>query len=135
MTGRKRFRPQDLPLFRPYPDEIPWDLLALADPDQDRVFGYADADLMRVAKLDDEVVGVYVLERLAPTVYRLCNLAVIPACRGRGLGSWLLGHAIGIAESRGGREILVKEAPLDGLFRRFGFTSRDGDLRLVLMPE
>lgn len=135
MTGRRDFRPQDLPIFRPYPDEIPWELLALADPDQERVFGYADVDFMRVAKRDDEVVGVYVLQRLEPTVYRLCNLAVSPECRGRGLGGWLLGHAIGIAESKGGREIRVNGAPLKGLFRRFGFVVRDGDLCLTLIPE
>lgn len=129
------FRPQDVSVYRPYPDEIPWELLALADPDESRVQGYADADLMRVAKLDDQVVGVYVISRLTPTVFELCNLAVAPGCRSRGLGRWLLGHAIGIAESKGGREILVRDAPLRGLFARLGFVTRGADLVLVLTPE
>ncbi len=122
-------------MFRPYPDEVPWELLLLADPDEDRVAGYLDADFMRVAKVDDEPVGVYVIRALTPTCYELLNLAVAPAYRRQGLGRWLLGHAIGIAESKGGREIVVPGAPLRGIFQRTGFSAEGKDLRLVLMPE
>ncbi len=135
MAAGGKFRPQDVSIFRPYPDEMPWDLLALADPREERVLGYADPDMTRVAKYQQRVVGVYVLKRRSPTVFQLCNLAVAPDCRGSGLGRWLLGHAVGIAESRGGREILVEGVPLRGLFRRFGFASRGDDLLLVLTPE
>lgn len=135
MAGTAEFRPQDARIYRPYPDEIPWELLALADTDEERVHGYADADLMRVAKLGDETVGVYVIRRLEPTVYELCNLAVAPARRRRGLGRWLLGHAVGIAEAKGGREIRVRNTPAKGLFARFGFAAAGPDLVLVLSPE
>lgn len=139
MSGRDDFRPQDIDIYRPYPDEIPWELLRLADPDENRVVDYADADYMRVAKVDDEAVGVYVVQALNPTVYELRNLAVAPAWRNRGLGRWLLGHAIGIAESKGGREILLRHAPRKarwrGLFERTGFVASGDDLLLVLTPE
>jgi len=137
MSGRDGFRPQDVHLFRPYPDEVPWDLLTLAEPDEDRVHEYLDADYMRVAKYGDEAIGVYVIVPETVTVYRLMNMAVHPAWRGRGLGRWLLGHAIGIAESKGGREILVRDIPRGarGLFERFGFAPDGQHLRLMLTPE
>jgi GNAT superfamily N-acetyltransferase len=137
MSGQRAFRPQDVNLYRPYPDEVPWDLLLLADQDEERVHGYLDADYIRVAKYEGEAVGVYVVVPETPTVYELKNLSIHPDWRGRGLGRWLLGHAIGIAESKGGREILVREAPRSarGLFERLGFVPEDRDLRLKLMPE
>lgn len=137
MSGHADFRPQDVNLYRPYPDEVPWDLLLLSDPDEERVHGYMDADYIRVAKYEGEAVGVYVVEPETPTVYELKNLAVHPDWRGRGLGRWLLGHAIGIAESKGGREILVRQPPgsARGLFERLGFVAEGRDYRLVLMPE
>ena len=143
----QEFKPQDVNIYRPYPDDIPWELLLLADPDESRIYEYADADYMRVAKLEDESIGVYVVRALSPTVYELCNLAVAPAWRRRGLGRWLLGHAIGIAESKGGREIVVSipvpggghapppSAGWRGLFERTGFVAGDRELRLVLTPE
>ena len=137
------FRPQDVQIFRPYPDEIPWELLRLADADEEPVFDYVDADYMRVAKHHDEPVGVYVVRALGPTVFELCNLSVAMPFRRKGLGRWLLGHAIGISESKGAREILVRGAPLRGLFERTGFvqrpaapgTGRSPELLLVLTPE
>ncbi len=137
MNGQRDFRPQDVSLYRPYPDEVPWDLLRMADPDEERVHGYLNADYMRVAKYGDEAVGVYVVVPETPTVYTLRNLSVHPDWRGRGLGRWLLGHAIGIAESKGGREIVVRGAPRGarGLFERLGFLPEGADLRLVLLPE
>jgi GNAT superfamily N-acetyltransferase len=129
------FRPQDTRMFRPYPDEVPWELLRLADPSEERILDYADADLMRVAKYEDEAVGVYVVRPETPTRYEICNLAVAPAYRHKGLGRWLLGHAIGLAETKGAREIVVRRTPLRGLFRKTGFVEDDGGIRLELQPE
>lgn len=135
MSGAREFRPQDTDIYRPYPDEIPWELLQLADPDEERVRDYVDADYTRVAKYRGEAIGVYVVRALTPTRYELCNLAVAPAFRRRGLGRWLLGHAIGLSETKGGREILVRNPPLEGLFERCGFVATGDDLLLTLTPE
>jgi ribosomal protein S18 acetylase RimI-like enzyme len=135
VTDTNGFRPQDAEIYRPYPDEIPWELLHLADPDEDRVLGYVDADYMRVAKHGGEPVGVYVVRPLSPTRYELCNLAVAPLYRRKGLGRWLLGHAIGLSETKGGREILVRNARQRGLFERAGFVLHGDDLLLTLTPE
>lgn len=139
MTGQRGsadgFRPQDARIHRPYPDEVPWELLLEADPDEARVRAYTDADFTRVAKHADSTIGVYVVRALSPTRYELLNLAVERGYRRRGLGSWLLGHAIGLAETKGGREILIRGTPLRGLFRRVGFVAAEGHLLLRLTPE
>ena len=131
----KDFKPRDASIYRPYPDEVPWELLSSADGDEDRVRGYADIDYMRVAKHRDQVVGVYVVQALEPTRYALKALVVTENYRRRRLGSWLLGHAIGLAESKGAREIEVPGAPLRGFFRRVGFEETSSGLLLVLTPE
>jgi GNAT superfamily N-acetyltransferase len=153
-----RFRPRDVAIYRPYPDEIPWDLLearrrdAPAHGDAEEVAeAGVDPELMRVAKHHGEVVGAYVIRPLTPTRYELCSLVVASPYRRRGLGSWLLGHAIGLAETKGGREILIRQTPSQPLFRdtetgvirdtetglfvRAGFVASGDDLLLTLTPE
>jgi GNAT superfamily N-acetyltransferase len=125
----------DTHIYRPYRDEIPWELLLVADPDEERVNGYAYGEFMRVAKIDDKVVGVYVIQAVTPTRYQLRNLAVSEGYRRKGLGGWLLGHAIGIAETKGAREIYVADVPLRGLFKKIGFAANVRDLLLTLTPE
>lgn len=134
MTART-FSLKDVHVYRPYADEVPWALLALSEADEASLRADTDMDLIRVAKLDGEAVGVYAIRALAPTVYELLALTVAPGCRRQGLGRWLLGHAIGIAESKGGREIRVRRAPGTALFERIGFAADAGGLRLLLTPE
>ena len=131
------FRPQDVEIYRPYADEIPWELLSLTEQDEADLLDSVDADFIRVAKYQDQAIAAYVIDPESPTLYVLKNLAVDPGWRRRGLGRWLLGHAIGISESKGAREILVRQAPRQarGLFERVGFQAEGDDLRLVLMPE
>jgi GNAT superfamily N-acetyltransferase len=131
MTTHRDFTLKDIDVFRPYPDEIPYDLLELAGAGAEQ----ADADLMRVAKLDGEAVGVYQLRVQNPTCYELVALAVEPGCRQRGLGRWLLGHAIGIAESKGGRVIRIRGRKTRGLLTRTGFVAEGDALVLRLTPE
>jgi GNAT superfamily N-acetyltransferase len=135
MTTQKAFQARDATIYRPYSDEIPWELLHLGDPDEERIASYADADYMRVAKFQDEVVGVYVVEAQTPLRFALRNLVVAPAYRGKGLGAWLLGHAIGLSESKGAREIEISRMRPRSLFTRVGFEVEGTGLLLTLMPE
>ncbi|MCZ6711554.1 MAG: hypothetical protein O7B25_14420, partial [Gammaproteobacteria bacterium] len=65
------FRPRDARIFRPYPDEIPWELL----PDDAASAGYPVDARMRIAKLGAEVIGVYVIEPVNELSYRVRELA------------------------------------------------------------
>lgn len=103
----KNFDPREVRFYRPYPEELPWELLLDADPSRARVESYLSNNLTRIAKRDDEVIGVYALKQLDAITYELMNIAVAEAYQGTGLGRRLLGHAIGLAESTGARVIDV----------------------------
>lgn len=136
------FRPRDVSMFRPYPDEVPWELLTEPAPagagvDDAVVTELLDANFVRVAKHDERVVGVYALRPLAPTRFELVALAVDAGYRRQGLGRWLAGHAIGLAETKGGREVVAR--PADAAARRFltglDFQPDVDALVLTLTPE
>ena len=121
---KRTFDYRDLGMFEPFPGELPVDLVGAGDP-----------ATVRVAKLDGAVVGAYRLRRLAATRFLLAALGVHPPYRGRGAGRWLLGHALGVAESKGGRSVLASTAGCPQA-RRFleqgGFSAaqrNEGDLK------
>ena len=115
---------RDVRVFPPFPDEAP----------QEIVGSDFDLDDVRVAKLDGRVIGAY---RLAPagSVFRIRSLVVYGDHRRRGVGRWLLRHAIGIAESRGGRTVEAACRAPAAFWRDSGFQCEDGVFRLRLTPE
>lgn len=132
------FRARDAKIFRPYPDEVPWDLLESVGADEAALRQVLEQTLLRVAKYEDRVIAAYGILPLTPTCFELVALVVAEGYRGRGLGRWLLGHALGLAESRGAREILVRGPGLAArpeFLTGVGFIESDGALRLTLTPE
>ena len=119
--------PRKVPIYRPYPDEMPWALLPEGLPPP-------DPNLTRIAKLGDEVIGVYAVERPAALHFRITALVVAERHRRQGLGRWLLGHAIGICESKGAREISAPPSA-SRLFAHRGFARTAAGHRLLLTPE
>lgn len=121
--------PRDYPIFRPREDECPDKLLGLP------VGEPVNLDVIRVAKHHDKVVAAYKYKRLSALVFEIERLGVRKPYRCRGLGSWMLAHAIGIIESKGGREVIV-HAPFCEFFARFGFEVAGPDqLRLTLTAD
>jgi len=135
VEARPVSRPRDLEMYRPWRDEMPWDLLISSGANEEALGEVLELDLVRVAKLDGRIVGAYGIRPLTPTCFELVALAVADGWRGKAFGRWLLGHAIGLAESRGGREILVRGRRHAGFLGRFDFEPSGADLRLVLTPE
>ena len=124
----KAFSYRDVTVYRPFPGEVPEDIVGTG----------AALDDVRVAKLDDEdtgrpIVGAYRLARMDVDRFEIVALGVYAAYRRAGVGRWLLGHAIGIAESRGGR-IVDAKGPAS-LLLPAGFERRNCGFRLVLVPE
>jgi ribosomal protein S18 acetylase RimI-like enzyme len=119
------FNPRAAHIVRPYDGEYPWDLLLEADPSRSRVEGYVSDALTRIAKVDEETVAVYALVRNTSTCFELMNIAVRDDYRGCGLGRRMMGHALGLAESKGARIVEVGSAnsSLDNLafYQRNGF--------------
>ena len=126
------FQRRQVRIFRPYPDEIPWELLG--DENREDTQYPANAQ-MRIAKLAGEIIGVYVIEPVNVLCYRVIDLVVARSFRGHGLGRWLLGHAVGLAESKGAREILVSPRASHRFFATVGFEEAGADMKLTLTPE
>lgn len=131
----KTFRASDVRIFRPYPDEVPWELLAAAGVDEQVLAPVLDLDFLRVAKYQRRVTGAYGIRPHSAARYELVVLIVAEGFRGKGLGRWLLGHAIGLAETKGGREIVTCDRSAERFLVRFGFEPEGAGLRLVLTPE
>jgi GNAT superfamily N-acetyltransferase len=132
------FRARDARIFRPYPDEVPWDLLESVGADSEVLRQVQEQNLVRVAKLQERVIAAYAIRPLTPTCFELVALAVAEGYRGKGLGRWLLGHAIGLAESRGAREIRFRGpglTPRQTFLTGVGFVESEGGLLLTLTPE
>ena len=115
---------RDVDIYPPYPHEDPAHLVGRAD----------DGELVRVAKLDGRVIGAYRLVRTGATRFAIRALRVDEGFRGHGVGRWLLGHAIGIAELKGGRVIDAPPAAA-GFFAKAGFEAAGDACRLCLTPE
>ncbi len=124
-----------VPIYRPYPDEVPWDLFADAGVAEQVLAEALDPDFTRLAKVGGRSVGGYIIRPRTPTCYELVALTVAAGYRGKGLGRWLLGHAIGLAESRGGREIVTAGTQGEHLLAAVGFEREGAGLRLTLTPE
>lgn len=131
---------RNVEIYRPYPDEVPWDLLAATESAEDDLAAVLELDFLRVAKYRGAVAGAYGIRPLTATRYELVVLVVAEPYRRQGLGRWLLGHAIGLAETKGGREILARGSAARGpraerLLADVGFQAHGADLALRLTPE
>ena len=117
---------RQIEVFKPYDQELPHSLLedeALSDV---TVARWLDAEILRVGKLRSEVLGVYAMDRVDATHFLLHGAIVARSTRKQGLGRWLVGHAIGVAESKGGRHLQAAGDRSSRLYLRMGFTQRDG---------
>lgn len=76
------------------PEEVPVELLVLADPSEKKVRSYLFRSRCFVASLGGEVVGACAVEPRGPGAYELMSIAVRPEMQGRGIGAALLGGVI-----------------------------------------
>lgn len=107
--------PWDYSIYRPRQGECDPNLIGEI-PDDERVLEW-----IRIAKWQDEIVGIYRLHRVSSEVFQLLGLAVTPMHRGRGLGCWLLAHAQAVVESSGGRRLEFGGKPCTTIFQRQQF--------------
>ncbi len=80
---------------------LPLDLLLEADPSEELVREYCESGYVYEARVDDVLVGVYVLLSLSDTVVEIKNIAVAETVRGRGYGKKLILHALAEAKRLG----------------------------------
>ena len=111
---------REVEIFRPYNNEFPEQLLLDAGVSEDDLHYWSDAEMLRVAKLGEQMLAVYSMDRQG-TDYLLHGIVVDPRYRKQGLGRWFAGHAIGVAESKGGRLVWLTQSGGSRCFLRMGF--------------
>ncbi|WP_343744934.1 GNAT family N-acetyltransferase [Chitinophaga sp.] len=88
-------------------DELPYDLLLLADPSREIIDSYIRDSRVYVALIGDVRVGVYVLTPLEDKKAEVKNIAVHESWQGRGLGKQLLTDAAIKARDLGFRTLVI----------------------------
>ena len=98
-------------------------------------------EVLRVAKLGERIIGCYAMheptlidDQVART-FVLAMVMVEPNYQGNGVGRWLVGHAIGVAETKGGRHLAAQLAGPAAFFTGLGFQSTAGGFQFDMHPE
>lgn len=112
--------PRGYPVFRPRWDEKPDNLLCCTFEREEEL------DWVRIAKHGDVVVAAYQIEALGSSTYVISSLAVDESYRRNALGRWMLLHALGLIESKGGQTVHANWGRKLSLLQRVGF-NRTGD--------
>lgn len=88
-------------------NEIPWNLLLLADPSKEVVEKYVKGGETYIALLNDKTIGVYVVVKLSHDTFELKNVAVDEEHQGQGIGKMLVLDAIERVRQREANRIEV----------------------------
>lgn len=75
-------------------EEIPYELLYLADPSKEAVTDYIGRGTLYSAYIDNKVVGAYVILMTRPLTLEIMNIAVEELHQRKGIGKVLINHAI-----------------------------------------
>mgnify|MGYP001136856039 CR=1 FL=1 len=105
-------------------DQIPLDLLLLADPSEQLINSYLPNSECYAAREGDQIVGVCVLKMHSSSTVEIKNIAMYPDCQGTGVGTKLLRHTINQASLNGTKKILVKTGTFGyppTFYQRLGF--------------
>ena len=99
-------------------------------------------DVLRVAKMHEQVIGCYAMHSPEsshsdgkPGLFELGMVMVLDTYQRNGVGRWLIGHAIGVAESKGGRELLVTLPGPADFFQGLGFRQVPSGFLYEMRPE
>lgn len=88
-------------------DEIPFELLLLADPSKKLIDEYIESGYCFLAYMNKELVGEFVLIQTDSEICEIVNLAVKEEYQGRGIGKQLIQTAIEEAKKLGARSIEI----------------------------
>lgn len=75
-------------------NEIPYDLLLLADPSMEVIEEYASRGEVYGGFIDNGIIGAYVLIKTRPATLELVNISICDEYQGKGIGKMLIYDAI-----------------------------------------
>ena len=126
---------REIEIFKPYDSEFPADFLLNEGGDEACLDAWLASQTLRVAKRGEQVLGGYAMNRLSSREFRLLGVVVDAPIRKQGLGRWLVGHAIGVAESKGGRVVTIPQVRSSRCFVHMGFEQVESGWEFTLIPE
>ena len=126
---------REVDVYKPLAREFPAGLLKAAGADAAELEAWSQAETLRLASRAQTVLGGYAMNRISVTRFELLGVVVGAVHRQQGLGRWLVGHALGVAESKGGREVVVRHSGQTQMFTTVGFTDQGGECIYALVPE
>lgn len=88
-------------------DQIPWDLILLADPSKEVVEKYLPDSDIYLAYFESDLIGEYVLQKVSDDEVELMNVAINEKHQGIGYGKELVLDAINRAKDSGMKSIKV----------------------------
>lgn len=91
-------------------DQVPYDLLLLADPSVDIIEEYLKHSEIFIAKQREETLGVIVLFPLTAETVEIKNISVQTRFQGQGFGSYLIKNAIRVAIHKKYKNICIGTA-------------------------
>lgn len=110
-------------------ENIPFDLLLLADPSMDLIAEYLEKSEVFAAVIQKEIIGAIVLYPLTQDSVEIKNVAVKPDFQGKGIGSFLLEQAIQIAKKAAYKKVIIGTANSSVgqlyLYQKLGFELAD----------
>jgi len=130
---------RDIEVFSADPKDLPADLSTIYA----QTVAAGTAEILRVAKLNEVIIACYAMhgplieEGESNTDYVLQMVAVQEQYRHQNVGRWLMGHAIGVAESKGGRGLQVPHTAHQDFFLTLGFKADAtiGGFRFQMIQE
>ncbi len=90
--------------------DIPYDLLLLADETTEAINKYINQSDIYVFKRDNGIIALYVLQTVSSDTIELKNIAVDKAFQGQGIGRRLLKDAVARAKETGFKKIILGTA-------------------------
>lgn len=81
-------------------ENVPMELLLLADPSKSIVEDYVAKGDCFIAESEGQIIGVYVLLPTRPKTVEIVNVAVAKAHQGKGIGKTLVNDAIHVAKTQ-----------------------------------
>jgi ribosomal protein S18 acetylase RimI-like enzyme len=91
-------------------EKAPMDLLFKADPSIEMIEKYLYSGECYLAKMNDEVVGVFVLMPNNPQEMELKNISIIDQYQGQGIGKEIIKYVMRISKMEGYEYLVVKTA-------------------------
>lgn len=91
-------------------ENVPYNLLLLADPEKEMIDEYLESSRVYVAILNDTAIGAYVLYPLSNSSVEIKNIAVKEEHQNKGIGKILLSDAIREAKEKRFQSICIGTA-------------------------